>query len=179
MNPIALFVFQFLWFLLAWSVIAYFVVWPWSLSLEADRRLSLWLAPQAFRVLGVGLLVPNLSPGMPSGFAIPTAVADTTTAVLAVSAFVALQRGRSSARTLAWLCTIVGVGDLLVAFPHAARTGAIGHLATQWYVPVFAGPIMVVSHIACIVTLLQSRPGRPTGWEEGPSSRGGIGRGSP
>jgi hypothetical protein len=47
-----------------------------------------------------------------------------------------------------------------VAFPHAARTGAIGHLATQWYVPVFAGPVMVVSHVACIVTLLQSRPGR-------------------
>ena len=40
---------------------------------------------------------------------------------------------------------------------HAAATGAIDHLAAQWYVPVFAGPIMVVAHIACIVTLLQTK----------------------
>ena len=65
MSPLALFVFQFLWFTVAWSAIAYYVIWPWSLSLDTNRRLALWVAPEAFRVLGVGLLVPNLSPGMP------------------------------------------------------------------------------------------------------------------
>jgi hypothetical protein len=156
MNPVAYFVFQFLWFLLAWSVITYYVVWPWSLTLDTNRRLSLWVGPEAFRVLGVGLLVPSLSPGMPLEFAVPTAVADTTTAALAILALVGLFRGWKAARKLVWLCTIVGVSDLLIAFPHAAHTGATSHLAAQWYVPVFAGPIMVVSHVACIATLVQS-----------------------
>jgi len=163
MSPIALFVLQFLWFSAAWGVIVYYVIWPWSLSFDTNRRLALWVAPEAFRVLGVGLLVPNLSPGMPMEFAIPTACADVTTAVLALSSFVALQRSSRSARTLVWLCTIVGVSDLLIAFPHAAQVGAIGHLAAQWYVPVFAGPVMLIAHIACIATLLRSRPGPPDG----------------
>jgi hypothetical protein len=94
---------------------------------------------------------------MPASFALPTAVADTATSLLAVLAFIALQRRWRAARRLVWLCTVVGVSDILVAFPHAATTGAIAHLATQWYVPVFAGPVMVVAHAACIATLLDSR----------------------
>lgn len=156
MQPIALFVLQFLWFLLAWSLIAYFVVWPWSARLSRNARLSAWVAPEMFRILGLGLLVPNLSPGMPAEFAVPTAAADAVTAILAASAFVALRRDWPAARGLVWACTIVGTLDLLVAFPHAAAVGAISHLAAQWYVPVFAGPVMVVSHAACFILLLGS-----------------------
>jgi len=39
MKPLATFVTQFLWFLVVWSAVAYFVVWPWSLQLSADTRL--------------------------------------------------------------------------------------------------------------------------------------------
>ena len=48
-----------------------------------------------------------------------------------------------------------GLLDLLIAFPHAASTGAISHMAAQWYVPVFAGPPLVISHVACIVLLVR------------------------
>jgi hypothetical protein len=157
MEPITFFVLQFLWFLFAWSLIAYTLIWPWSPRLPIHERLSLWIAPEAFRVLGIGLLVPQLSPGMPLQFALPTAVADSLTAVLAVLALIGLHRDWRLARTLAWACTLVGMGDLLVAFPHAAHTGAVTHLAAQWYVPVFAGPIMVVCHVACLITLIRSR----------------------
>jgi hypothetical protein len=152
-EPIALFVLQFLWFLLAWSLITYYLLWPWSARLAPDARLSVWVAPEMFRVLGVGLLVPNLSPGMPAEFAITTAAADSLTAALAACAFVALRRGWGAGRGLAWACTLVGSADILVAFPHAAASGAIMHLATQWYVPVFAGPPLVVCHVACFVLL--------------------------
>jgi hypothetical protein len=110
-----------------------------------------------FRVLGVGLLVPNLSPGMPASFAIPTASADVLTAVLAAAAFIGLRRRWGAARGLAWACTLVGTLDILVAFPHAASTGAIAHLATQWYVPVFAGPPLVICHVACFILLARGR----------------------
>jgi hypothetical protein len=159
-EPIAVFILQFLWFLFAWSLITSFVLWPRSATLPPDVRLSVWVAPEMFRVLGVGLLVPNLSPGMPAEFAVPTASADSLTAVLAACAFVGLRRGWGAARGLAWACTLVGSLDLLIAFPHAASTGAIGHLATQWYVPVFAGPPLVICHVACFILLIRGRGGR-------------------
>jgi hypothetical protein len=159
MEPIAFFVLQFLWFLFAWSLITRFVLWPWSAALSPDARLSVWIAPEMFRVLGVGLLVPNLSPGMPAEFAVPTAIADSLTAVLAAAAFVGLRRGWAAARGLAWTCTVVGSIDILVAFPHAASIGAISHLAAQWYVPVFAGPPLVICHVVCWILLLRGRRG--------------------
>ena len=163
MQPIAFFIVQFLWFLFAWCLITYFVLWPRSATLSPDVRLSVWIAPEMFRVLGVGLLVPNLSPGMPAGFAITTAVADSLTAVLAACAFVSLQRGWGAARRLAWACTLVGSLDALVAGPHAVSTGAISHLATQWYVPVFAGPPLVICHVVCFILLVRGRGGRSQG----------------
>jgi len=155
LEPLVIFISQFLWFLFAWSLIAYFVVWPWSAQLSPANRLSLWVAPEMFRVLGVGLLVPNLSPGMPAGFALSTAAGDSFTALLAALAYVGLRLGWSLARGLAWACTLVGSLDLLVAFPHAAATGAINHMAAQWFVPVFAGPILVICHVACFILLLR------------------------
>jgi hypothetical protein len=159
---IALFVLQFSWFLFAWSLIVRLALWPWSAGLAPNARLAAWIAPEMFRVLGVGLLVPNLSPGMPAAFAVPTAVADSLTAVLAAAAFLGLRRGWPTARGLALACTVVGSLDILVAFPHAASTGAITHLVTQWYVPVFAGPPLVLCHVACIVLLARGH-GRTTG----------------
>jgi hypothetical protein len=157
MEPLVIFVLQFLWFFFAWSLIAYLVVWPWSARLSPTARLSAWIAPEMFRVLGVGLLVPNLSPGMPIEFAASTAAGDSLTALLAALAFLGLRRGWPAARSFAWACTVVGSLDLLVAFPHAAATGAISHMAAQWYVPVFAGPILVICHVACFVLLAGGR----------------------
>ena len=155
LDPLAVFILQFLWFLFAWSLITYFVLWPWSATLSPLARLSAWVAPEMFRVLGLGLLVPNLSPGMPPEFAMTTAVADCLTALLAACAFLGLQRGWGAARILTWACTLVGSLDVLIAFPHAASTGAIAHLATQWYVPVFAGPPLVICHVVCFVLLIR------------------------
>ncbi len=154
-EPLVIFVLQFLWFLTAWCLITYFVLWPWSARLSPESRLSVWVAPEMFRVLGVGLLVPNLSPGMPMEFAVSTAIGDSLTALLAALAFTGLRRGWTSARGLAWACTVVGSLDLLIAFPHAAATGAITHMAAQWYVPVFAGPPLVISHVACLILLIR------------------------
>lgn len=161
MEALPIFVLQLGWFLLVWSAIARFVVWPWSQGLSPAAAVCVWVAPEMFRVLGLGLLVPSLSPGMPREFAVATAIGDSITATLALSAFVGLLRGWRSARGLAWACTLVGLVDLGVAFPHAMRTGAIAHLAAQWYVPVFAGPPMVVAHVACLIALWRTRGRAP------------------
>jgi hypothetical protein len=94
---------------------------------------------------------------MPTEFAASTAAGDSLTAFLAAVAFIGLRKGWSAARGFAWACTVVGSLDLLVAFPHAAATGAITHMAAQWYVPVFAGPILVICHVACFILLVRGR----------------------
>ncbi len=157
MNPTLVFGLQLVWFTVAWATLARLAVWPWSQGLGPHRSIAVWVAPQMFRVLGLGLLVPSLSPGMPSAFAIPTAIGDSLTAALALAAFVALQRGSRSGFSLAWACTVVGAADALHAITQAARLGVAENLAAQWYVPALGMPLMGVSHVACIVALLRLR----------------------
>ena len=157
METLPLFLTQFLWFFLVFSALAYFVVWPSSSTFSADARLKFWIAPQMFRALGLGLLVPQLSPGLSSSFAVPVAAIDFFVAILAVLAFVGLYRGWRVALPLTWACTIIGLGDLLIAFSIAPFIGVADHLAAQWFIPALVGPLMIVAHVACVAALLESR----------------------
>ncbi len=157
METLVPFMTQFLWFLAVWALLSYFVVWPWSLRLTTAIRLRFWIAPQMFRALGLGLLVPQLSPGLSNTFAMPTAAVDFFTAILALLAFFGLHRGWRLALPLTWACTIIGLGDLLIAFSIAPFIGVTDHLAAQWFVPAFVGPFMIVAHVACLAALLGSR----------------------
>lgn len=161
MQPIAVLAAQFVWFLCAWSAIALLLIAPRVRRLEPEEQLSIWLAPQLLRVLGLGLLVPPLAPDMPASFALPTAIGDSATAVLALLALLALARRARGARALAWTCTAFGSADLLVAMIGAARAGAADHLAAQWFVPALGVPLMIVAHGMAFATLLRTRPSLP------------------
>ncbi len=163
MNPAIVFALQFAWFSTVWAVVARLVVWPWSKQLTPRHQVALWIAPQMARVLGLGLLVPRLAPGMPSAFSVPTAIGDSLTAVLALSAFVTLQQERRMGFALAWACTLVGGADLAHAMVQAARMEVAQHLAAQWYVPALGVPLMVVCHLACFVALLRARSNKRAG----------------
>jgi hypothetical protein len=157
MNPAPLFVFQFVWFLAAWSVLAALFAVPKLRDFAEDDALAICIAPQMFRVLGVGLLVSNLAPELPRSFALPTAIGDSLTAMLAMFAVVALRRRWNAARAAAWACTIVGSADLAIALPHAAAIGAAQYLTAQWYVPTLGVPLMIVSHVMAFRILLAGR----------------------
>lgn len=157
MNPTPLFVAQFAWFLVAWSTLAVVLAAPRLAALPDEQALAVVVAPQLFRVLGVGLLVPNLAPGLPTELALPTAIGDVTTALLAWVTLLALHAESPHARRLAWACTAVGAGDLAIALPHAARIEAARYLAAQWFVPTVAVPLMIVSHAMTARTLLATR----------------------
>ncbi len=151
------FILQVGWFSLAFGVVVRMVLWPWSASLAPHHRAALWIAPQMSRVLGLGLMVPKLAPGMPAEMAVPTAIGDSTTAVLALAAFVTLVRGHRLGPTLGWLCMIIGVADGLHALATAARLQVADALAGQWYVPALNVPLMAVCHVAGVVALARLR----------------------
>jgi hypothetical protein len=174
-NSFVIFVVQFLWFLVAWTTIAVLIVEPRLRGCSRNEILAVWILPQVFRILGLGLLVPSLSPDMPRSFAVPTAVGDALTSLLALIATIALVKRWPRARRLAWAANLVGSADLVVALPHAAVIGASHYLAGQWYVPALVVPLMITSHAMAFRALLQREPsGRrePSAGEAGRTARG-------
>jgi hypothetical protein len=157
MNTVTLFGIQFLWFVLVWAAIAKLFVLPRIKGLEQNDELSLWLTPQLFRVLGLGLLVENLSPSLPLSFALPTAIGDCLTAFLALISITALHQRWPSGRGFAWVCNIVGSLDLAIALPRAALIKAPIFLTVQWYVPAVFVPLMIVSHMMAFSVLFRYR----------------------
>jgi len=151
--PHLVFVVQVVWFTLSFAVVARMVIWPYSARLHPSRRAALWIAPQMSRALGLGLLVPNLSPGMPAEMSVPTAIGDMTTAVLALLAFVTLYRRHRLGPWLGWACMIVGILDGAHALTTAARLQVTEHMAAQWYVPALNVPLMAVCHVGGVVAL--------------------------
>lgn len=149
----AVFVAQLVWFTVVFAVVVRKVLWPWSERLGPSRRAALWVAPQMSRALGLGLLVPNLSPGMPAAMAVPTAIGDMTTALLALAAFVTLHDGHRLGPWLGWACMIVGILDGAHALTTAARLQVAENLAGQWYVPAVNVPLMAVCHVAGVLAL--------------------------
>lgn len=158
MSPLGIFAFQFVWFLVAWTAVALLLVAPRLRGAEPDAAVAVWIAPHLFRVLGLGLLVPVLSPGMPAAFAVPTAMGDAITALLALLSLVSLQARWRHAWTLVWVFNVFGSADLAVSFVQAARLEAASHLAAQWYVPALGVPLMLVTHAMVFHTLLTRRP---------------------
>ena len=155
MGSTQYFVLQWVWFLVAWTVIATFFVAPRARRLDVHDALSIWVAPHLFRVLGVGLLVPNLSPGLPASFAVSTAIGDSLTSILALLSLVALRRRWRRARSVVWVFNLFGSVDLAVAMVQAARIQAASYLEAQWYVPALGVPLMVVCHVMVFHTLLR------------------------
>jgi hypothetical protein len=147
MEPSHYFALQFVWFLLAWSVLAAWLVEPRLRQLGSRDALAVWVAPHLFRVLGVGLLVPNLSPGLPREFALTTALGDSLTAVLAFCSLLALRRRWRRATLVVWIFNVIGSLDLLAAMIHALRIRAADYLQAQWYVPALVVPLMIVAHV--------------------------------
>src|SRR5688572_28967631 len=142
MNSVYLFGFQFVWFLIVWATIAKLFVTPFVQRFEIKDKLSIWLLPQLFRVLGLGLLVQNLAPDLPSSFALPTAIGDAITSILALISIIALQNKWPSARSFVLVCNVIGSLDLAIALPHAVVIKAPNYLTAQWYVPAAIVPLM-------------------------------------
>ena len=157
MNSVSLFVIQFVWFLVVWTTIAELFVSPFVQRFEINDKLSIWLLPQLFRVLGVGLLVQNLAPNLPYSFALPTAIGDAITSLLALISIIALQKKWTSAHSIVLVCNVIGSLDLAIALPHAAVIKAPNYLTAQWYVPAAVVPLMIVSHVLIWRTLFRYR----------------------
>lgn len=142
-------------------VIAKLYLWPWLKGVSTEKALEALIAPQALlRLIGLGFLVPGVvSTSMPSGFAIPAAVGDYVTAVLALIAMVAIHSRSSWGRPAAWMFNIVGTVDLLNAFVQAGRHQmSPAYFGATFFIPTAIVPPLLVVHWLVFRLLLRREP---------------------
>ena len=152
MDIQAIFGLQFLLSLLAWGVIARFLLSPWLAKLSQHEAL-LWLSlPHAFRHVGMVFLVPGVvDRPLPAEFADPAAYGDLATGVIALAAVIALGSRWSVALALVWLFNVVGSVDLLNALRHVDVAPSFG---AAWYIPTMLVPLLLVTHFLIFKRLL-------------------------
>jgi hypothetical protein len=116
----------------------------------------------SFRFFGLVFLVPGVvGPGLPAGFAPAAAYGDFATALLAILALLTVR-----VRPLFWVFVVafnlVGVGDLLLDYWHAARGGLPEHagaLGAAYVIPVLYVPLLMITHVFALYGLARYRPG--------------------
>ena len=152
MDVEAIFGLQFFLSVVAWGLIASFLLNPWLAKLP-QREALLWLSvPHAFRHVGMVFLVPGVvDQPLPPDFANPAAYGDLATGVLALVAMVALRAQWSVALGLVWLFNVVGTVDLANALRHVDVAPGFG---AAWYIPTMVVPLLLVTHFLIFKQLL-------------------------
>ncbi|MBV7339165.1 hypothetical protein KFU94_65320 [Chloroflexi bacterium TSY] len=134
-------------------------VWPhlreWSLR---DALIPL-LFIQAFRVVALGVLVPNLvGTDFPQETGAIIAYGDLASAILALLALFAATFNMSIMKPLTWLFNIVGFIDLFNAMIQGSIAEMYQYkLGPQWYVPTFYTSFLLLTHILIFMLLLRKR----------------------
>jgi hypothetical protein len=138
-------------------------------TLNASMSPDWLIRLQAYRMLGIMLLVPFLAYGVvPAAFAWPAAVGDFATGLAAPFVASAVARRRPTALAWATAWNLFGILDLLVAPAAAILSNArvINHYPLA-LVPLFLGPPMgILTHVLSLRNLaitLGRRASRPTG----------------
>ncbi len=93
---------------------------------------------------------------LPDAFAVPGAYGDLLTVVLAFLALVALRAHWRGALIIVWLFSPVGLLDFVNAFAQGIWNGVAAQyaLGPGWFIPTFAVPAFVITHVLVILLLV-------------------------
>ncbi len=140
--------------LVIYSVIAAWYVWPRLRTLAWQDALVPLLLLVSFRYLGLIFLLPQvIGAELPVIFALPVAVGDLATGLLALGAAVRLRGRRSGGQALAWLANVLGILDF--AYGYSVGIALQIPLGSAYYLPALFNPAMVVAHFLITRLLVQ------------------------
>ena len=158
MEPIVLFGIQFTLALAAYSLIAWWHVAPRLSRLPRYEALALVIWVHAFRIVGATILAPGaVAAAVPAEFRTMIGYGDMATAVLALTALVALRFRVSGAITLVWLCLAVGLLDTVNAIIQSIRFSVFDYaLGVNWVIVTMYVPVLLVSTVLIFTQLRRS-----------------------
>ena len=158
MQPIKIFVVQFVLSIFAWVIIARWFVISWIKTRSDLEVLPILIIPQLFRHIGATLLVPGVAASsLPPLFAVSTAYGDIATALLAMLSVSALVLRWKRALTIVWIFNIFGSLDMVHSLIQGARLKVAPHLGAAWVVPTFVVPMMLTIHFLVFYTLVREQ----------------------
>jgi hypothetical protein len=160
MQPIVLFGIQFTLSLVAYALIASWIVAPRLFALPREQALAPLLWVHAFRIVGGTILAPGaVDAGVPAGFRQMIGYGDLATAFLALLALIALRARFRGAVALVWLCMIVATVDTVNAIIQSMRDNVFTYaLGLNWVIVSLYVPALLVSSVLIVILLL--RPDR-------------------
>ncbi len=141
------------------GLIGFWYVRPYLLTLPRYSALIPLLFVHTFRYVGMTLLVTGMiDPKLTKDFLFNTAYGDLLEAALALAAIFALRGNWSFAIPMVWVANTFGFVDLL----NAVRSVLVinfpsFNLGTIWYIYVFFGPLVIVSHLMIFWVLLKPK----------------------
>ena len=158
MEPIVLFGIQFTLALAAYSLIAWWYVAPRLSRLPRYEALALVIWVHAFRIVGATILAPGaVAAAVPAEFRTMIGYGDMATAVLALTALVALRFRVSGAITLVWLFLAVGLLDTVNAIIQSTRFSVFDYaLGVNWVIVTLYVPVLLVSSVLIFTQLRRS-----------------------
>lgn len=155
MEPIVLFGIQFTFFLVAYSLFAWWYGAPRLSRLPREMALVPLLWIHAFRMVGGTILAPSsVDAAVPAEFRTMIGLGDMATAVLALLALVALRVRWPSAIALVWLCLTIGLLDTVNAIIQSMRFSVFTHgLGFNWVIVTAYVPALLVSSVLIFMQL--------------------------
>ena len=146
---------------MALGVISYGLIARWYIIPVLDKHpLHTSLVPlillHCFRYLGLSFLLPGVvSIHLARAFSVPAAYGDFVTALLALTAVLALRNRWDVAIPLVWAFNVVGTLDLLVALPQGILNIHAGQLGGAYIIPALIVPALLVTHFLVFRLLLK------------------------
>jgi len=150
---------------LAWGVFAAQYIWPVISKRQRAEGLKPILVLHGFRYIGLAVLIPGVvSPQLSAtAFARGLAYGDLAAATLALVALSSLRT--ALAEPLVWIFNLFGTADLLTAFYQGGRISlpdTPGLLGAAYFIPVFAVPLLLITHILVFRMLLRRQAAAPS-----------------
>lgn len=108
----------------------------------------------SLRHLGLMFLTRGATyPGIPQQFALPAALGDLLSALLAFASIPAVAQGWRSARPMVWVFNVVGSLDLACAITLATVCDAAPFMGPSYWIPAFWVPALLVTHYITFIVL--------------------------
>jgi len=150
--------------LIAFALIARWHVGPRLAALTREDALVALLWGHVFRYAPLTLYAPGqVDPRIPADVAAAVAFGDLASGLVALVALLALKLRVPGAIGLAWIFTVVGIGDLVVATLKAVGAQMYTYsMGWNWYILNFYVPMLVVCHVMIIHRLTHALSMSPT-----------------
>ncbi|MGO9766100.1 MAG: hypothetical protein ACLPM8_10640 [Myxococcaceae bacterium] len=156
MDSVTIFWMQILISVSVFGLVAVWYVRPYLAKLSRSTALIPLLFVHTSRYVGMTLLVPGMiDPKLPREFLSSAAYGDLLEAALALASIFALRSNWRVAVPLVWVANTWGFVDLLNAVRSALQVSLPSfNLGSIWYIYVFLGPLVIVSHLMIFWVLL-------------------------